>query len=78
MSDRKPYSSPQIFQVELNHEQAVISACSVGTTGVAAGTGLNGCRASGVCEGPPNNGTAGGCKRSSLPTTCSNRGPRAS
>ena len=32
MSDKKPYSAPQIFQVELNHEQAILSICSVAAT----------------------------------------------
>jgi hypothetical protein len=32
MSDKKPYSAPQIFQVELNHEQAILSQCSVSAT----------------------------------------------
>jgi len=28
MNDKKPYSTPQIFQVELNHEQAILTGCS--------------------------------------------------
>jgi hypothetical protein len=29
MSTKKTYSSPQLFRVELNQEQAIISACSL-------------------------------------------------
>ena len=34
MNDKKPYSAPQIFQVELNHEQAILSVCSVSATNI--------------------------------------------
>jgi hypothetical protein len=74
---KKPYITPQLFRVELNQEQAIISACSLMTVSAAAGSN-NGCRSSGVCEGPPNNGSPGGCKRSNLPVACMNAGPRAS
>ncbi len=39
MNDKKPYSPPQIFQVELNHEQAILSACAVGFTSQSNKTG---------------------------------------
>jgi hypothetical protein len=39
MSDKKSYSPPQIFQVELNHEQAILSACAVGYTSLSNKTG---------------------------------------
>lgn len=32
MNDKKPYSPPQLFRIELNQEQAILSACSLGTT----------------------------------------------
>ena len=77
MDNKKTYSPPQLFRVELNQEQAILSACSLLTASGVSGVN-NGCRSNGVCEGPPNNGTPGGCKRSNLPVACSNSGPRAS
>ncbi len=32
MNDKKPYSPPQLFRIELNQEQAILSACSLATT----------------------------------------------
>ena len=29
MSEKKPYNPPQLFRVDLNHEQAILSACSL-------------------------------------------------
>lgn len=52
MTEKKPYSPPQLFRVELNQEQAILSACSLLTTNASQG-GNGGCR--------PN--SAGGCKR---------------
>lgn len=49
MTERKPYSQPQLFRIELNQEQAILSACSLTTTSASQG-GNGGCR--------PNN-----CKR---------------
>lgn len=49
MTEKKPYSQPQLFRIELNHEQAILSACSLTTTS-ASQSGNGGCR--------PNN-----CKR---------------
>jgi hypothetical protein len=37
MSEKKPYDSPQIFQVELNPEQAILTACSITATSLANG-----------------------------------------
>jgi len=47
MTDKKPYSAPQIFQVELNHEQAILSVCSAAATNMDDSTG-NLC--AGVCR----------------------------
>ena len=55
MDDKKPYSLPQLFRVELNQEQAILSACSLSTTSANQG-GNGGCR--------PN--SAGGCKRRNM------------
>ena len=35
MSEKKPYSAPQLFQVLLNHEQAIISTCSITATSLS-------------------------------------------
>ena len=47
MTDKKPYSAPQIFQVELNHEQAILSVCSAAATNMDDTSG-NQC--AGVCR----------------------------
>lgn len=52
MTEKKPYSPPQLFRVELNQEQAILSACSLLTNSASQG-GNAGCR--------PN--SAGGCKK---------------
>ncbi len=43
MGHKKPYCSPQIFRVELNQEQAILSACSLSTSSASQG-GNGGCR----------------------------------
>ncbi|OGW47924.1 MAG: hypothetical protein A2V62_09685 [Nitrospirae bacterium RBG_19FT_COMBO_58_9] len=35
MTEKKSYSPPQLFRVELNQEQAILSACSIMTTSAA-------------------------------------------
>lgn len=52
MIKKKPYSLPQLFRVQLDQEQAILSACSLATNSASQG-GNGGCR--------PNN--FGGCKR---------------
>lgn len=47
MNDKKPYTPPQIFNVELNHEQAVLSGCSTTASNAMAGGAGGGCRAGG-------------------------------
>ena len=37
MAEKKPYNQPQLFRVELNQEQAILSACSVMATNPMAG-----------------------------------------
>ncbi len=82
MKIKKPYVTPQVFKVELNHEQAILSACSLFAMSIAAGTGMNGCRSFLTCSmatgADPN-----GCKRSSLAlmymgVTCHDQGVRPS
>ncbi len=48
MTEKKPYSQPQLFRIELNQEQAILSACSVGTMSVSM-NGNGGCRPN-VCK----------------------------
>jgi hypothetical protein len=71
---KKPYITPQLFRVELNQEQAILSSCSL-TTASAAGNAAASCRPAGRCEPP---GSPGGCKRSSYGGACGDVGPRAS
>lgn len=83
MTEKKTYSTPVLYEVPLDHEQAILTACSLTTMAVAAGIGLNGCRVSGRCETKACGGSAGGCKRSSLAlvcggVTCHDSGVRAS
>jgi hypothetical protein len=84
MTEKKTYSTPVLYEVPLDHEQAILTACSLTTMSVAAGAGLNGCRANGRCETAMcGGGSVGGCKRSSLGlvfcgVTCHDSGVRAS
>ncbi|MBI3355405.1 MAG: hypothetical protein HY038_01280 [Nitrospirae bacterium] len=83
MTEKKSYSPPQLYEVTLDQEQAILTACSLTTVSVAAGAGTNGCRVNGRCESPMCGGSAGGCKRSSLVlvcggVTCHDSGVRAS
>ena len=83
MTEKKPYSPPQLYEVTLDQEQAILTACSLTTVSIAAGTGTNGCRVNGRCESAMCGGSAGGCKRSSLALvcggqTCHDMGNRAS
>ena len=57
MPEKKPYSAPQLTRVELNHEQAILSACSSGITAPNSANGTTGCKTSGpACK---HAGTAG-------------------
>jgi hypothetical protein len=71
MISKKPYNPPLLYEVPLDHEQAILTACSLTTMSAAAGIGLNGCRVNGRCESAMCGGSAGGCKRSSLALVCS-------
>lgn len=48
--EKKPYSKPAILKVQLSHEQAVLSACSVTFTDTSRNHGswcrIRGCRRS--------------------------------
>ena len=83
MTEKKTYSTPVLYEVPLDHEQAILTACSLTTMSAAAGIGVNGCRVQGRCETVACGGSAGGCKRSSIPlvcggVTCHDMGVRAS
>lgn len=76
MTEKKPYSAPQLFRVELNQEQAILSACSLTTMSALANSLRNGCRANGQCQPP---GSPGGCKKSNVRgAMCRDSGPRLS
>lgn len=58
MTEKKPYNPPQLFRVELNQEQAILSACSLATTSASNG-GNTACRtAAGGCKNHSNAGSA--------------------
>ena len=61
---KKPYNAPQLFRVDLNQEQAILSACSLMTTSASNG-GNSRC-----------NRTLIPCKRFSF--TLGDQGPRPS
>lgn len=46
---KKPYNPPQLFRVDLNHEQAILSACSLLASNPMAGGMDITCRA-GACK----------------------------
>ncbi len=49
MSNKKPYSTPQIYRVALTHEQAILSVCTTPSASNQAGGGA-GCRPSNGCK----------------------------
>jgi hypothetical protein len=59
--DRKPYVPPVLFRVELNHEQAILSACSVGVASTRQGNVGGACKVN--CK--QGNGTGDNSARSS-------------
>ncbi|NOT23200.1 MAG: hypothetical protein HOP22_10845 [Nitrospiraceae bacterium] len=76
MDHKKIYDPPQLFRVELNQEQAILSACSLTTMSALSNSLVNGCRANGQCQPP---GSPGGCKKSNVAgATCRDSGPRLS
>ena len=84
MTERKPYSPPVLYEVPLDHEQAILTACSLTTMSAAANNVFgSGCRVNGRCESAMCGGSAGGCKKSTLAlacggVTCHDSGTRAS
>ena len=47
MSGKKTYTTPALYRVDLNPEQAILSACSLMTMNGLVGFGNNTCRATG-------------------------------
>jgi hypothetical protein len=58
MTEKKPYSPPQLFRVELSQEQAILSACSLTASNPMAGGGDIRCRP-GACKKAPAVGDSG-------------------
>jgi hypothetical protein len=46
MTEKKSYSQPQLFRVELNQDQAILSSCSL-TSANVSGAGNARCQAAG-------------------------------
>ena len=81
MNGKKPYTPPQLYEVVLDQEQAILATCSLATTSLSAAA-MTGCRPPNGCSNFPG-ATPAGCKRSRLPvmfmgSTCHDSGPRAS
>ena len=70
MAEKRPYSPPQIFQVDLNPEQAILTACSIGVPSLI-GNGNARCL-------PVQSGLSTGCKNASASGGISDSGARAS
>ena len=58
MIEKKPYSQPQLFRVELSQEQAILSACSLTASNPMAGGGDIRCRGGG-CKKAASGGDSG-------------------
>ncbi|HXF92166.1 MAG TPA: hypothetical protein VNK46_05375 [Nitrospiraceae bacterium] len=56
MNEKKPYSTPELYRIELNQEQAILSQCSLMSSNPMAG-GLDVFCRMGGCK---RNATAGG------------------
>ena len=76
MAQKKSYSPPQLFRVELNQEQAILSACSLFARTASANSNV-GCRPPTKCSTNPGADPLG-CKKSSFPASCQDSMPRAS
>ncbi len=64
MSDKRPYSTLQIYRVELNHEQAILSQCSITAANPMAGGAAVTCRAGG-CKSAAAGGASDNAQRPS-------------
>jgi hypothetical protein len=64
MNAKKPYSAPQLFQVDLNHEQAILSACSIAASNSMVGGGNQACKPAGCKQASSGIGTDSGSRPS--------------
>ncbi|MEW6248187.1 MAG: hypothetical protein AB1555_15960 [Nitrospirota bacterium] len=64
MSEKKPYSTPELYRVELNQEQAILSACSLTATNPMAGGMDVTCRAGGCKRANPGGSSDSGLRPS--------------
>jgi hypothetical protein len=53
-SEKKPYHAPQLFRVELNPDQAILTACSITASSLV---GMGNARCKSPAQAPP-----AGCK----------------
>jgi len=70
MSNKRPYMPPEVFKVDLNPEQAILSTCSAGVTS-NIGNGNARCK-------PVQPGIPAGCKNDSASGGTSNSAARTS
>lgn len=63
MKNTKPYEPPQLYRVELNPEQAILSSCSLTSTNLVHG-GTGSCRG-GDCKQHNGNGVGDNSARAS-------------
>ncbi|MBX3235122.1 MAG: hypothetical protein KF814_03130 [Nitrospiraceae bacterium] len=68
MTQKKAYQAPQLFRVELNPEQAILTQCSTMTMNTVAGFGSNTCRGTGTFP----------CKQGDMTFGVGDSGPRLS
>jgi|GEM_PF-6176278 len=47
---KKPYSAPQLVQVALNHEQAILTQCSLAGASTSNGGNPGRCRVTNPCK----------------------------
>ncbi len=50
MMTKKPYTPPQIFQVELNQQQAILAQCTTTTASLSTRTLTAGCSPGRTCR----------------------------
>jgi hypothetical protein len=47
---KKPYSAPQLLRVELNQDQAILTACSLMASNISNSSSPGFCHSSGSCK----------------------------
>lgn len=76
MNEKKPYSPPELYRVELDQEQAILSACSLRTSSPWSGVDAIGCNRRRIRVPGPGGEFIAPCKAS--PDVPGDRGPRPS